>query len=1062
MAFDISAQKQPAFLKDYNEKWVDSVFNSMTTDQKIGQLLMPRGNYSGKAHDTTQLLKWISDYKIGGLVFFAGNPTRQVEITNLLQSKSDIPLFIGQDFEWGAAMRLDSTVRFPYAMSLGAIQGEESLLKVMGMSIGKHCKRLGVHINYAPVVDINNNPKNPVINFRSFGEDRWRVYQKAKAIWQGMEEQKIIATAKHFPGHGDTQVDSHYDLPVIDKSLDLLTKNELFPFQKLIDDGLPGVMTAHIQVPALDDAAYMPSTLSRKTITNLLRKKMGFQGLVFTDAMDMSGIVKYYSQGEAIVMALIAGNDIIETFMDVPVAVTAIKKAMSEGRLTNEWLDNRVKKILKAKSWAGLDKYAPVSTFNLTQDLMDIESAWYHDVMATKSITLITNKNNLLPVTDFSKKLALVSIGLTGENHLQPMLQQYSKVDEYKIQVDNTDSLYIDSLKNVLSTYDVIIVGYFSKQIRPAQKYGLTDKQKWMIETLGNLPNNVLLWMANVYGLNQVNFDGYTSVMCGYQDSEFVQRALGQAVFGANDVNGTLPVSLNTNHKAGSGEVIEKRKIPRFTRDYEHVEAYKQLHQKVDSMMYEGLFGSYFPGAVIQVIHKGQVLIQKAYGSKTFVSAGVENQKNIDTEQRLDVMDMSTSGGSVRKVESFNEKTSDLQTGDLYDIASVTKIAGTALAVMRWVDEGKLNLDVPFYTYFPEYKNYPMASNTFRDMLAHRAGLAAWIPFWKTTIDSTKTLEKILVSNPEWSDFYSKTEKKPFFLARWFGKKSKMVIDIQKSIQEKSPELWSRVYSSKNIVWKKDIYSVSKKDKYSICISENMWLREDYQDSIFNQILSAPVGEKGVYVYSDLHFYFYPELCKRLTGKPFDLYLEELYQSLGLHSLVFNPLQKFSKEDIVPTEKDSVYRHQMIHGSVHDEGAIMLGGISGHAGLFGNVNDLSKLMYMYLSNGEYNGKQVISENVVKSFTSYQFLSENNRRGLAFDKKDPTGKTNSAPSLSSPLSFGHSGFTGTYVWVDPQDDLVITFLSNRVHPDRKNNKINQNLFRQKLCDEVYKVVRNFKN
>lgn len=1033
----------------------------MTTDQKIGQLLMPRGNYSGKAHDTTQLLQWVTQYKIGGLVFFAGNPTRQVEITNWIQSKSEIPLFIGQDFEWGTAMRLDSTVRFPYAMALGAIQGEEPLLKAMGISIGKHCQRLGVHINYAPVVDINNNPKNPVINFRSFGEDKWRVYQKAKAVWQGIEQQNIIATAKHFPGHGDTQVDSHYDLPVIEKSMDSLTKNELFPFQKLIDDGLPGIMTAHIQVPAIDNAAYMPSTLSRKTITNLLRQKMGFQGLVFTDAMDMSGIVKYYSQGEAIVMALIAGNDIIETFMDVPVAVEAIKKAMNEGRLTREWLDSKVKKILKAKSWVGLDNYQTVSMLNLTQDLSDIESGWYHEAMATKSVTALTNKKNLLPIADFSKKTALVSIGLTGENHLLTMARQFTMVDEYRISSETIDSFFFDSLRNQLSAYDVILVGFFSKQIRPAQKYGLTDKQKWIIDEMGRLPNSILLWMANVYGLSSINFDSYTSVLCGYQDTEFVQKAMGQAIFAANEIYGTLPVSLNSNHKVGSGVKIKKQLIPGYTLPYEYVHRYKKLHQKVDSMMMEGLSNTYFPGAVVQVIHEGKVVLQKAYGNKKYGSIEPAFQNNKESDQKTDVMDLSTSGKTVGKMMPNVSKTADLRIDNLYDIASLTKIAGTGLAVMKWVDEGKLDLDVPFYTYFPEYKDYPMASASFRDMLTHRAGLTAWIPFWKTTIDSTKTLENVLVSNPEWSAFYAKKEKKPFFLARWFGKKSKMVIDIQKSVRENKPDLWSKVFSSGNLVWKNDVYNNCKKNGYSVYIADDMWLRDDYQDSIFFQILSSPVGAKGNYLYSDLHFYFYPELCKRLTGKSFDVYLEELYQSLGLHSLIFNPLKKFPKEVIVPTELDSVFRHQLIHGTVHDEGAIMMGGISGHAGLFGNVNDLSKLMYIYLSKGQYNGEQVISEKVVDLFTSYQFLSENNRRGLAFDKKDPTGKINNAPSLSSPLSYGHSGFTGTYVWVDPQDELLITFLSNRVHPDRKNNKINENLFRQKLSDEVYKAIRSDK-
>ncbi len=1054
----VFSQVQPSFLSDYDKDWVDSVFMSMTQDQKIGQLLMPRGNYSGKPHDVPLLMEWIEKYKIGGLVFFAGSPTRQVEIVNLLQSKSDIPLLIGQDFEWGTAMRLDSTVRFPYAMSLGAITKDKEWLTAMGRELGKHCKRLGVHVNYAPVVDINNNPLNPVINFRSFGENKEDVAEKAFSLIQGLHENNIICTAKHFPGHGNTNVDSHHDIPVILASKEKLKENELYPFSTLIKKGLSGIMTAHIYVPALDDEKNIPSTLSRKTITQLLRIEMGFEGLVFTDAMDMQGVIKNISLGEAIVRALIAGNDIIETFLDVPLAVEAIKKALADGRLTTSWLDFKVKKILKAKSWVGLDNYTPVHLENLTEDLNSYTSQVINCALAEHSVTLLKNDKKLIPLNSKNLKIALVSLLPTPENQLFKMVSNYGEVKHFEIPKQKLDTIQTASIISELKGYDVVIAAPFLTQVRPTQKYGLSEKLITILDSIGMLPASVLLWLGNPYGLEKINFNNYTAILTGYQETYFTQKVLAQAIFGSLPISGKLPVSVHPLLPVDSGIIIEKTSgLSYGPGKLVGINGY-QLETKIDSIVEMALEQKYFPGSVVQVTYKDKVILQKAYGRKSYSEDGYTQETKLLPNNRSDVMDVATSGSKESSQSSLIEKSHhDVSVESVYDLASVTKIAGSTLAMMLWVQEGKLKLDDSLYTFFPEYKGKPIGNATFRDLLTHRSGLQPWIPFWKTTVDSFETLKKVLVLKPELKKYCVIKVKKPFFLARWFGKKTRETVLISETIKAKNKELWDQVFVHDAVVWKSGYYSKVQKQNFTIKLTDTLWLREDFPEIILQQISETPFGEYGKYVYSDLHYYFYPKLCKKLTGQSFDDYLHDVYKKMGIHNLKFLPLKYFDKENIVPTEIDSIFRKNLIHGHVHDEGAIMMGGVSGHAGLFGSANDLTRLMYVFLKGGKIGDQTFIDKKIVDEFTNYQFPDQKNRRGLGFDKKELGPSVKNAPSLSSPQGFGHSGFTGTYTWVDPKHELIIVFLSNRVHPSRKNQKINESLFRQKLCDVVYDTI-----
>jgi beta-N-acetylhexosaminidase len=964
------AQAQDYPFKKYNQAWVDSVFKSLTLDEKIGQLLMPRGNKGNTPYDTAMLYRWVRDYKIGGLVLFANQPTRKALMLNDLQQKSRVPLMIGMDLEWGLTMRLDSTARFPFAMTLGAMQGSNELLYQMGQEVAQQCKRIGVHINYAPVADINNNPNNPVIGFRSFGENRELVFQKAFAYMKGMQDGGIITSIKHFPGHGDTGVDSHADLPIIPHSRQRLDDVELYPFRELINRGATGVMVAHLSIPALDTTKNQASTLSKNIVSDLLRKDLGFKGLVFSDAMDMQGVAKYYPAGIANVKALMAGNDVIETFNDVENTVTAIKKAILEDSLiTMAELDDKVKRILAAKAFVGLDKYQPIRLQNLIEDLNPSSSTWLYRQMIENSLTLLKNDGNKIPVKEFAnKRIASLSIGKPAFGNIAPssfqqMLSNYTNTENYNLLPTSPDSL-VWQTRQLLKDYDVVLVGIHGMGNRPTTK--LDPALLKLINTFTDMDNAIYTLFGNPYNLNK--FEGIEkikSLLLTYQETIETQELAAQLLMGAIGAKGKLPVTVNDTFKYGDG--IFSEPIGRFKYSIAEEENLnsKRLSQRLDSLVNIGLVAKAYPGCQLLVARHGKVIYQKAFGKQTYDSTATA-----------------------------------VKLSDVYDLASITKVSTSAPALMKLQDEGLFSLDMTLKELMPSWKKSNKADLLMRDILTHQARLRAWIPFWKE-----------IAQNPD---------------GRW------------------KPETFQDHYS----------------DQYPIQIAENLFLYKKFDRQLFDAIRDSPLNEKEGYVYSDLSYYLYPQIVKRITDKSFDKYLQDtFYKSLGANSLTFNAAKYMPLEQIVPTEYDSLFRKELIHGRVHDEGATLLGGISGHAGLFGNANDLAKLFQMYLNGGYYGGKRYLQEATLKEWTSYGYpVSVNARRGIAFDKPDRKKAGISAAPSASERSFGHSGFTGTFVWADPRNGLLYVFLSNRVNPTRKNSKLSDLNIRTQIGEILYEEVK----
>ncbi len=1057
-------QIKPAFLSKYNEEWVEKTFKSLTLEEKIGQLLMPRGNTSGKGYDPEKLKAWVRDYKIGGIVFFAGQPSTQARISNELQALSKVPMLVGVDMEWGMAMRLDSTVRFPYQMALGAMPGGENLIYRMGVEVGKHSKRMGIHVNYAPVVDINNNPNNPVINFRSFGEDKLAVTNKALAYMQGMQSQNIITSAKHFPGHGDTGVDSHYDLPVITHELEHLKNNELFPYSFLINHGLSGVMTSHLSVPALDSTKNLAATFSDKIVSDLLRNQLKFQGLTFTDAMDMQGAVKYFPNGEALVKAILAGNDILETFEDVPTAINAIKSAIDSKVLPMATLDATVRKILKAKSWVGLDNFKPVVLENLIEDLNTIESDFLNRTFAEKTLITLKNKKALLPIKDLSKRTVVVSIDAQSPTSFQHMVANYTQTENILFPKDANDSL-INARLNSIGNPENLIVGVHLQNVRPGAVYGLTPTNQKIISELLKKPNAIIVLFGNPYILGKMEgIENANALVLANQLTKYSEEAAAQAIFGAIEINGRLPVTVNQNFKLNDGELVSS--LGRLSYGIPEMVGIdsKIFNTRIDSVINGGLKEKAYPGAVMQVAKNGKVIYQKAFGFHTF-EQDTENQKkitakrNFETGNKSDVMDNPRTNydeGFLKKSSSELFIKGETQINDLFDFASITKTSTSALAIMQMMSKGIFDLDKTFGDYYPEFKGSNKENLKFRDMLTHKSGLKAWIPFWMDCIDSVATLKKAVSLNPKLESLFIKNKIKQNFFQKLFKKAPKYTLAFEESLK-KNKEIWLKCLNSNSISWKPNIFSNKKSEQFSVEVADTLFMNKDYKSFIMNQIKDSPVNPKQGYVYSDLHYYTYPQFVPKIVGKGWEEYLKETYKALGAHTLTYNPRRFSSLEKIVPTEIDTLFRKTLIHGRVHDEGAGMLEGVSGHAGLFGSANDLTKLMQMYIQKGSFGGQQFIKPEVIEECTSYQFPYEGNRRAIAFDKLDFNKTIANGPQWSSEKSYGHSGYTGTFTWVDPTYNLVYVFLSNRVYPTRDNLKISTMNIRTEVGNQIIKTI-----
>jgi beta-N-acetylhexosaminidase len=937
-------------------KWVDSVYSNLTQEERIAQLFMIRSYANSDSNYYREITSLIRKYNVGGVCFFSGTPWAQAMLTNRYQLYSKTPLFISIDGEWGLGMRLDSTVAFPRQMVLGAIQND-SLIYQMGLEIGRQMRRIGVNINFAPVVDINNNPKNPVINNRSFGEDKVKVTSLALAYMRGLQDMGIIAVAKHFPGHGDTDIDSHIALPTINHDRKTIEDIDLYPFRKLIEQGIAGIMVAHLHVPALDTMPNSISTISAPIITGLLKGELGFKGLIFTDAMEMKALADNVEPKQAEVKALLAGNDVLLLPVDVGRAIQNIKEAMENGTISQELIEERCRKVLSYKYRVGLDNLKPVELKNLMKDISPPMADEINQKLVESSVTIAKNKDNLLPLNPNNLRMAIVCFGDSTSNDFNESVQHFTPADHYYLPVDYF-GLSNRLLLPKLSTYKVVAIDVRKTVDSPASGYGIRNQLLRFIDSLSAAGVKIIVHLpANAYALAQFDKSVDAMVMT-YRDRPNVGYWAAQAIFGGIPISGRLPVSASKDYPAGAGISQEATRLGFAPPESIGINP-KDL-SRIDSIALNGIAMKAFPGCRVLVAIDNKIIVDKAYGYQTY------------------------------------DKLQPVKLNDIYDLASVTKVAASTLAIMKLSEQGLIDVTKKIENYLPDYKNTNKKGIRLDEIMVHQARLVPFIPFYEKTLGP-------VFPNPTY-------------------------------------------------------YRTSPEPKFSIRVTDKLFLRTDYRDTIWDLIKKSPLLEKTEYKYSDLSMYLMYQVIEKVTGDKYEDYLKyNIYKPLGLNTIGFNPIDKFPIDRIPPTENDTLFRHQLVHGFVHDPGAAMMGGVMGHAGLFSDVYDLAAILQMMINGGRYNGVQLLKQETIDQFTKGHF-SSTNRRGLGWDKQLFVPDINGPCCVSaSDESFGHSGFTGTFVWADPKNKMVYIFLSNRVYPDAGNNKISELNIRTNIQQVVYDAL-----
>lgn len=803
----------------------------------------------------------------------------------------------------------------------------------VGAAIALQCKRLGIHINFAPDVDINNNPKNPIIGFRSFGDNKYRVAQLGAAYSNGMMSEQVLSCAKHFPGHGDVSVDSHNDLPVVNKSLAQIDTLELYPFYAAIREGVPAVMVAHMHFPQLDNRPNRSASLSKYVIDTLLKQRMKFQGLVFTDAMNMKGVAKFYAPGYADLEALLAGNDVLLFSENVQASVALIKAALTDGRMSIAALDEKVRKILKWKQYTGLDHYAPIPLKGLQKDLLGEENNNLLQKVANQTVSVAKNDAYLVPLKP-SKNIAAVAIGDISTSWKKEL--QSHGVTAFFVVDKNLSIEKQNKLVQKLAPYSTVIVSLHQPKIWSQQTSGYTPIDYKFINVLSIKKKTVVVGFCNPYALQNVNS---ATIICGYEDYNFYHKSVANLIFGKLKAEGECPVHLKFDQSSA-------------TKNAKGIDT--GILKNIDGIVEQLINKKGAPGCRVYALKNGEVMFNKSYGYLNY-----------------------------NKKQKVNDST-------FYDIASITKIAATTLCVMKLYEEGKLDITKNLGYYLPQAKGTNKENLIISDILQHRAGLTAWIPFYKETL--------------------------PFV---------------------------DSVYCSK------------EDSAYCIKVADKFFMLKANRDTVYKRVFNSQL-ESRTYRYSDLSMILMQLVVENISGQTLDVYVaDNFYKPLGLHDIGFNPWKNHSRDNIAPTQEDRLFRQQEICGYVHDPAAAMLGGVSGHAGIFSTVQDLAVIMQMLNNGGTYNNKRYLQAATIEKFTAYQ--RNDSRRGLGFDKPDFSGKTSPASNLVSPLTFGHTGFTGTCAWADPKNGLVFIFLSNRICPDEENKELIQGNYRIKIQDTLYNAI-----
>lgn len=969
-SISVSAQKITNLVNNANSTlvshWVDSVYNNLSLDEKVGQLFMPivENNSSWK----NRIEDYIKGQRVGGLLFGKGTMATQAELTNFAQSITKTPLLIALDGEWGLSMRLKDAPIFPKNRMLGAIQ-DDSLIYLYGKEIARQCKEMGIHVNFAPSVDVNTNPSNPIIGDRSFGNNAENVSRKGIAFARGLEDGGVMSVAKHFPGHGDTSEDSHKTLPTIPHDSARLDEVELFPFRKYVDEGLSGVMIGHLNVPELNTKG-LPSSLTPSIGEKLLHNEMGFSGLTFTDGMAMKGVS---NQQNMSVKALLAGNDILLGVPHLDREINSVKIAVENGTISEQMLEVKVKRILTYKYILDTQNFKPINIGSVKQNVTTTYTLWLQQKLYEGSLTLIKNEENLIPVKGLDKNsIAVVSIGFSNNNVFQKTLKKYADVSSFYV----SSTANISDIEKELMDFDIVI-------------YAIHNRNSENVDSLHRITNNkksIIVFFTDPAEVDQFNITTgqANAVLLAYDNSDNAQKSAAQGIFGGIEIIGKLPIDAG-KFIVGTGEKTEKMRLAYSSP--EEVGISSDKFDGIEAIALESIRQKANPGCYVLVVKDGVVIYDRAFGNFEY--------------------------GNSPKVTSET----------VYDLASVTKTTATLPAVMKLYDENKLRLQDPISKFVSETNVSNKSSITIRELLFHESGIISFIPYYKFAMDLNDSSEPLF------------SKKSSIFHAYYAG-------------------AWGRT----DYEFIPDLISNNESELFHMPVAENLFASDKMHDKLLKEVIDTDLRRRGRYEYSCLNFMLLKEAVESISKTDLNSFVQKnFYDKLGMTTTTFQPLKYMSIDNIPPTENDPFFRKQQIRGFVHDEGAALFGGISGNAGLFSNANDLAKLCQMWLNDGEYGGEQVLSKKTVQLFTTQK--SSKSRRGLGFDKPDLQNSNNSPCSPQTPISvYGHTGFTGTSFWVDPTNNMIYIFLSNRVFPSRSPNKQYSLNIRERIQEELYNAIK----
>lgn len=961
-------------------QWVDSVMQRMSLKERIGQLFIYTIAPQLNKPNTDLLRKVVQEYKVGGLLFSGGLLENQVKLTNQAQEMAGVPLLITFDGEWGLAMRLRGTPSFPRNRVLGCIR-DNGLLYEYGREVARQCREIGVQVNFAPVADVNINPDNPVINTRSFGEDPVEVARKVVAYSRGLESGRILSVSKHFPGHGDTDVDSHKALPVLPFTRERLDSVELYPFRRAIRAGLGGIMVGHLEVPAWEPQAGLPSSLSRRIVTDLLKEELGFKGLVFTDALAMRGVS---GQGHLCLQALKAGDDLLLVPRSLEGELEAVRAAVRSGELPEAEINRRCRKVLMYKYALGLSKKPHVRLSGLESRLNTPHTRTLMRQLKQAAITVVDEgERPLLPLDLSSRRVAVLQVG--EGDVLSPFRTELSRsvrTDFFRLTTGMTESA-LQTLQKKLSAYERVLVCFSDRRLK--------NYRTFFTRYLPEVPLVYLLFVSD----QQVPRDfgpAPDALLLAHSAETEIQHRVAAILTGQAGADGRLSAAVGRWFRVGEGKTLEVPSQQPY-RSLNDLGVDADRLSVIDRIAEEGIEEGAYPGCQIAVWKDGYEVYNKAFGTHCGVSR--------------------TGGDSI-----------PVTPDDVYDIASMTKTSATLLAVMKLYDRGRLSLTDRVSDYLPFLLDTDKRDITVRQLLLHESGLPSTILFYRDAIDED-SYEGALFRGTQ-------DDGHP---ARIGGK----------------------TWANPDFRFREGLTSAVSTDSCTWQVADSLWLNPRFKQTCLQQIADAPLLSRR-YRYSCVGFILLQQLVEVRAGMPMDEFLDrEFYRPMGLTHTCYRPLERLPRCIIIPSSVDPFLRKDTLQGFVHDESAAFLGGVSGNAGLFSNAHEQALLYQMLLNGGELNGRRYLSPETCRVFTTT--LSRTSRRGLGFDKPDRRNPRRSPCCEEAPASvYGHTGFTGTCAWVDPDNHLVYIFLSNRIFPEVWNNKLSRLDIRTRIQQAVYKALK----